>query len=486
MHGPDMTLAVKAGLTWYFLLVAALNLGAVAYWLFRRSDDRAAPPWFEAVLGVAAVLAVVGLIFAHFDQWCVLGATLGVLAVLVIAAGLLPSLLKGGSVAPWLWFCLAIASALLGASYAYLPLERCFVLPHGFRDFVDSVAGPVTFFFGSVLALAVLLLFREQITNPAVGWAILNAFLVFYGLSMTDWDFRQIVAKPDNIPISLMLLTVGFFTWLALRRAVENDRRVANGQPVVEKERGEKVLVWPDLVYTELLCMIAFTIFLVVWSIYLKAPIEQPANLTETPNPSKAPWYFLGLQEMLVYYDPWLAGVVFPGLIIFGLMALPYIDVNVKGAGYYTFRERPFAITMFLFGFIVLWVLMVTLGTFLRGPGWNFYGPYQYWDPHLVLPLTNVDFADYFWLHWLGVAKPEHWFLRELPGMVAILLYFLILPPLLARTVFKKLYLQMGFARYMIFVFLFLMMAALPLKMLLRWVFNLKYIVHVGEYFFNI
>lgn len=486
MHGPDMTLGVKAGLTWYFLFLGALNLAAAAFWRLRKSEDRATPPWFEVVLEVAALLAAAGLVLAHFDAWRTIGATFGLLGVIVFAAGLLPALISGATAAAWAWFALGVVLALVGASYAYLPVDRCFVLPEGFRDFVDSVSGPVSFFLGSVIALAVLLVFREQITNPVVGWALLNVFLIFYGFSMTDWDFRQIVAKPDNIPITMMLLTVGFFTWLAFRRGVENDRRVAAGKPVLEKEREEKVLVWPDLVYTELLCMIAFTVALVVWSIYLKAPIEQPANLTETPNPSKAPWYFLGLQEMLVYYDPWLAGVVFPGLIIFGLMALPYIDVNVKGAGYYTFRERPFAITMFLFGFVVLWVLMVTLGTFLRGPGWNFYGPYQYWDPHLVLPLTNVDFADYFWLHWLGVAKPDFWLVRELPGIIAVLLYLLALPPLLARTVFKRLYLQMGFARYMVFSFLFLMMAALPVKMVLRWVFNLKYIVHIGEFFFNI
>ena len=65
-----------------------------------------------------------------------------------------------------------------------------------------------------------------------------------------------------------------------------------------------------------------------IWSILLPAPLEQPANPADSPNPSKAPWYFLGLQEMLVYFDPWLAGVVFPTLIVVGLMAIPYIDTN--------------------------------------------------------------------------------------------------------------------------------------------------------------
>ncbi len=77
--------------------------------------------------------------------------------------------------------------------------------------------------------------------------------------------------------------------------------------------------------------MVLLTVVLVVWSIGLKAPLEEPANSAMAPNPSKAPWYFLGLQEMLVYFDPWMAGVVLPGLIIVGLMAIPYIDTNPQG-----------------------------------------------------------------------------------------------------------------------------------------------------------
>ena len=108
----------------------------------------------------------------------------------------------------------------------------------------------------------------------------------------------------------------------------------------IEKAESDRVWVWPDLVYTELISLILCSVLLIVWSIFLKAPLEQPANPANTPNPSKAPWYFLGLQEMLVYFDPWLAGVVLPGLIIAGLIAIPYIDKNPKGNGYYTFNER--------------------------------------------------------------------------------------------------------------------------------------------------
>src|SRR5438067_10922273 len=128
--------------------------------------------------------------------------------------------------------------------------------------------------------------------------------------------------------------------------------------------------------------MVIGTLVLVVWAVVLKAPLEQPASSARIPNPSKAPWYFLGLQEMLVYFDPWMAGVVLPTMIINGLIALPYIDLSQKGNGYFTFTQRKFAVSTFLFGFVVLWVVLIVLATFLRGPTWNFCGAFEPLEPH--------------------------------------------------------------------------------------------------------
>jgi len=268
---------------------------------------------------------------------------------------------------------------------------------------------------------------------------------------------------------------------------VINDDLIAAGKPAFEvRESNRRVHCWPDLVYGEFLCLIICSVLLLAWAYYLDAPLEEPAHPTRTPNPSKAPWYFLGLQEMLVYYDPWLAGVVFPSLIVGGLMALPYIDFNTKGNGYYTFNERKFAISIFLFGFIVLWVLLIILGTFLRGPGWNFFGPFAYWDPHLVESLSNVNLSEYFFIRMLEQPLPGNILLREVPGFLVVIGYFAVGPPLLANFGFRSMYSRMGFIRFNTMVFFFLCMAALPLKMVLRWVVNLKYIVAIPEWFFNI
>jgi hypothetical protein len=262
---------------------------------------------------------------------------------------------------------------------------------------------------------------------------------------------------------------------------------MAQGLPNLEELEPEKTLTWPDLVYTELIAMIAQTIFLVVWGIALQAPLEQPASSTVAPNPSKAPWYFLGLQEMLVYFDPWMAGVVLPSLIIVGLMAMPYIDTNKAGNGYFTINQRKFAYITFQFGFLVLWVILILLGTFLRGPNWNFFGPYEYWDLHKLIPLNNVNFSDIVWVQLLGTSRPTSIFVRELPGIVVCAAYFVLVPAILSQIpLFKKLIAQGGYIRYSVLTMLLLFMASLPIKMVLRWTMNLKYLVAIPEYFFNI
>src|SRR5438477_5463943 len=177
----------------------------------------------------------------------------------------------------------------------------------------------------------------------------------------------------------------------------------------------DKVHTWPYLVRAEFIAGCVLLLVLMVWSITVDAPMEEPANPTKTPNPSKAPWYFLGLQEMLVYYDPWIAGVLLPLMIIGGLITIPYIVYNQKGNGYFTFVQRKFALSTFMFGFVVLWVVLIVLGTFLRGPNWNFFGPFEYWDTHKVLELTNVNLSQMFWRALGDDAATIHWFKRELP-----------------------------------------------------------------------
>ncbi|HZZ71937.1 MAG TPA: hypothetical protein VFE24_06760 [Pirellulales bacterium] len=400
-----------------------------------------------------------------------------------------------------IWVLIALGFTILAPLAASANADWVPGMPQFFIDFVNryfsGTIGAILYSSGTLALLAVLFVCRRFFVKGLVAWSLLNLALLVMGLSMANPNFAAIVTKPDNVPIVMLVFLLGFFTWVATSQAVKNDDRLEQGLPPLEKLNDEKVLVWPDLVYTELICMVAVTAFMIVWALLLPAPLEDFANRVKTPNPSKAPWYFLGLQEMLVYFDPWYAGVVLPSIVIAGLMAIPYLDFNKSGNGYYTIAQRKFSYLVFQFGFLALWVTLIILGTFLRGPNWNLFAPYEHWDAHKVAALNNVDLSYYFWEYGIGTGLPKaptgssglasfgYILLRESPGILAVLAYMMVLPPLMAMTIFRKFFARMGFARYMVMSSLFLLMMTLPLKMVLRWTFNLKYIISIPEYFLN-
>ncbi|HWC00856.1 MAG TPA: hypothetical protein VG672_29320 [Bryobacteraceae bacterium] len=315
-------------------------------------------------------------------------------------------------------------------------------------------------------------------------------------------DFHQlwtILSTPDNVPIVLLLFVVPFYTWYGLRQSLANDRLIAQleADPALAKTHHRKtqpyqpgwakeVHVWPYLLRIEFLAAIILTIILLVWSITLNAPLEEPANPTLTMNPAKAPWYFLGLQEMLVYFDPWIAGVVMPSLIIVGLMVIPYIDANPLGSGYYTFRQRKFAIWTFIVGFIVLWVSMIVIGTLIRGPGWMWFWPGTTWDHNRLIFEVNRDLPDlfgikgrvgkilfgavvvgiYFVAAWVGLHKLIAGDEVKAGGKVL----------LKARPFNRKIYARMSLLQYAVMQVFLILMLALPVKMLLRHLFRIKYV----------
>ena len=235
----------------------------------------------------------------------------------------------------------------------------------------------------------------------------------------------------------------------------------------------DKIHTWPHLVRGEFLVTLFVLVAMTLWSLLVDAPLEEPANPARTPNPSKAPWYFLGLQEMLVYFDPWYAGVVLPTFIIIGLMVIPFIDINTKGNGYYTFKDRKWEIMTFILGFHILWVVTIIIGTFFRGPGWNLFWPWQRWDPHKVVALTNVD------LPYL-VGLRDYWVMAGF-GLSLVLFYFIFSVWLFYRWIIwvkgKEFMIRWGAVRFAITAFLFVTMMGLPVKMFLRLVFNIKYIM---------
>ena len=300
-----------------------------------------------------------------------------------------------------------------------------------------------------------------------------------------DWhQLWEIVSAPDNVPIVALIPLLAFYIYLGVKQARANDQLIAQLEtdPALAKTHHRKtwpfrpgwqkeIHVWPFLLRVEFLAAIIVTIILMVWSITLNAPLEEPSNPNVTMNPAKAPWYFLGLQEMLVYFDPWIAGVVMPPLIIVGLIIIPYIDTNPLGSGYYTIRQRKFALATFGFGFLLLWVAMIIIGTFIRGPGWQWFWPGQTWDHSRLIYEVNRDLPDIF-----GIASNLG---KGIFGAIVVGGYFgaggLALT-LLFRRFMPKDFQRMSILQYSLMAAFMLMMVALPIKMLIRLLFHIKYV----------
>ena len=134
----------------------------------------------------------------------------------------------------------------------------------------------------------------------------------------------------------------------------------------------DKVHVWPHLLVVEFVAALACTAFTLVFSVFVNAPLLELANPNQTPNPSKAPWSFLGLQELLTMFHPMVAGVTLPGFGLIGLILAPYTDRNPSNKP----EDRKFAISLFTIH-LMFWAVLVIIGSFFRGPGFNFVFPWN-------------------------------------------------------------------------------------------------------------
>ena len=140
----------------------------------------------------------------------------------------------------------------------------------------------------------------------------------------------------------------------------------------VEREQGDRVNTMPHLMIEEFVALLAVSAFLMLFSAIVNAPLRELANPNLTPNPSKAPWYFLGLQELLRYFHPMVAGVTIPTFILVGLAAVPFIDRNLSTKP----GDRKIAITLFTMLFMFGATLTI-IGSFFRGPGFNWVWPWS-------------------------------------------------------------------------------------------------------------
>src|SRR6478609_1622191 len=137
-------------------------------------------------------------------------------------------------------------------------------------------------------------------------------------------------------------------------------------------EAQDKVHTWPHLLVIEFASILIVSAAVTIFSALVRAPLLGLADFNKTPNPSKAPWYFLGLQELLTMFNPQIAGVLIPGIALVLLMLSPFVDKNPSNKP----ADRKFAIAIFSM-FLLMWAVLVILGSFFRGPGFNFILPWK-------------------------------------------------------------------------------------------------------------
>jgi quinol-cytochrome oxidoreductase complex cytochrome b subunit len=140
----------------------------------------------------------------------------------------------------------------------------------------------------------------------------------------------------------------------------------------VDKRPDETVLTWPHLLRPEFLMSGLISVLLVITSWLIQAPLEEMANAAVTPHVAKAPWYFLGLQEILSYFNPTVAGVFIPTIYLVGIAIIPYIDRSPYKAA----RDRKM-IWVFFLSLMVGGLIVTFIGSFFRGPGWNWVWPWN-------------------------------------------------------------------------------------------------------------
>jgi menaquinol-cytochrome c reductase cytochrome b/c subunit len=167
-------------------------------------------------------------------------------------------------------------------------------------------------------------------------------------------------------------------------RQVEGKRLlgVVPGQPATGARKEPKdqdlVMVWPHLLVRHAVVAIGVLLLVLLLAILFDAPLREVANPFETPNPEKAPWYFAALQELLSHFHPFVAGVLVPGAVIIGLVALPYMDRSTATRP----RARKVAVVVFT-TFLVLWILLTLVGFAFRGENWDWVWPWNEWHGEL-------------------------------------------------------------------------------------------------------
>ncbi len=328
---------------------------------------------------------------------------------------------------------------------------------------LDFVASPPWLF---SLALILFLAGRGSrwLWSRGGGALLLVLAAALLALGLADETFRHNLLRPERLPVTVLLLSSGVLMWLEMSRT----SRGAVDEPPPDRgfssaDAGAATIVGLGLVACAWLFPAA------------SGPVADPAS---TPDLVRVPWFLLALQELSHYFDPWVPYFALPLLFLGLLLALPWLG-HEKTA-------QPGGRSLFLFGWLLLWLLPLAAAAFLRGPHWIAFGPFEAWDATRPPPAPPLAFSEVFWSGWLGGILPERWWLRELPGMLLLAGYFLLLPLALQRVGVTRRALEsysesLGAWRFRAALIAVLALLLVPLKMYGRWLLDIGHWIHIPE-----
>ena len=195
----------------------------------------------------------------------------------------------------------------------------------------------------------------------------------------------HLLGEPDAVALLLLVGLVVLTLAVGLAAGRRREAR-PDGEAQQSAELGPLVSTWPSLLRLELLAALVTLLVVTWWAIGLPLPLGPQADPQVTPAVAKAPWFFVGIQEMLQYFDAWLAGVVLPLLSVVGLCALPYLDASDVGSGRYTWRRRPLALAVFV-GLLLLWLVPALVGELWRNENWELAAAWRPIPPTALQPV---------------------------------------------------------------------------------------------------
>jgi len=337
---------------------------------------------------------------------------------------------------------------------------------------INHLASPPWLF---SLAVGLFFLSRDARRPWTRAGGVATSILVagFLGLCASDPSCRRLLLHPDRLPVVLLVLATFTVVWFEMHRSQAFDGR----QSPPARER------FCDFSTADILAATAIGGALIACALFYPAPFhETPLSALADPTspiPIKAPWFLVGLQELRLDFEPWMAYRVLPIFFVLSLLCLPWLHLPEDPMG----RQTR---ALFLCGWLILWLGPMVVGALLRSPHGGAFGPFEPWDITRPAGLEPQPLSQLVWIHWLGIFEPAGWWLRELPGFLLLFTTFFLLPRGLARWRFTQQIVQrareaMGFWRFHATSFCFLVLLIIPLKALGRWLAGLGHWLHLPE-----